>query len=100
LICKRELTKSATAISATPATYVDKKVETVARIVTVSVAQSVNTEKLRDLIMQLITVYGGAESEWAELASDNLDETIKCFELLVGENQPVLNRIKQEDVLV
>lgn len=41
---------------------------------------------LTRLIAQLITIYGGNENEWMELAIDNLDEAIKCFALLVEEN--------------
>lgn len=65
-----------------------------------SISEVIKKSTLNNLITQLIEIYGGGEDEWVELAADNLDEAIKCFELLVEENQSVLNRTKQENVLV
>lgn len=69
----------------------------------------VGTKKteLRNLITQLITAYGGTESDWDEYATDvisnwshDLDSAIDCFNLLEDENRSVLNRKKQGEILV
>lgn len=106
LIQKKKDTKVAIAIPATFATSSRENKATVAKIATIAVADQLKTEKFRNLIAQLMIIYGGTQEEWIESAVDSINEShtidsIKeCWTNLIKENQSVLNRKNQEEVLI